>query len=246
MHLVDALREYLGWCPDHRMAQVRKHILWNETNYTPLPTGGAYVNDGVIVDYGKTGISLPYFIGIVFGVIGILALFVLVVPFAGLRMVFVIVLCFLILPIAIVTLVRDLRKATMEITNEALVIRRFLHRPVVIRKEEIATLEVRDNVPPIPVWLQAVLMLVLIPASSAGIIYREYLQFASGEITTSSFFQYLGFYPSIVLFFLASYYHSRIRSHHPRFLFLSTTTKKVAGIYGKNPEEIAAMLVRPI
>lgn len=244
MHLVDALREYLGWCPDRRMASARKNGAWNEMNCTPLPNGGAYVNDGAIVDYGKTGISLPYFIGIVFGVIGILALVVLVVPFAGLRMVSGIVLCFLILPTAIVTLVRDLRKATLEMTNEALVIRRFLHRPVVIRKEEIAKMEVRDNIPPIPVWLQTVLTLALIPASSAGILYMEYLQFASGEITASSFLQYLGFYPSIVLFFLVIYYHSRVRSRYPKLLTITTTSRTLVGVYIGDPWEIERRLGR--
>lgn len=202
------------------------------------------MDSGVIVYYGRTGISLPFFIGIVFGVIGILALVVLVIPFAGLRMVSGIVLCFLILPIAIVTLVRDLRKATLKITNEALVIRRFLHRPVVIRKDEIASVEVRDNVPPIPAWLQKILMLVVIPASSAGILYEEYLAFASGGIHSSSFFQYLVFYPGVVLFFLVIYYHSRVRSRYPQLLMITTTSGTLAGIYTREPGEIERRLGR--
>ncbi len=242
IRFTDAIRGWLGWCPDRRMASVRNNGLWNETNYRPLPTGNGLVNDGMIIDYGKTEISLPFFIGIVFGVIGLLAFFALVIPFAGFRTVSGIVLCCLILPAATVTLVRDLRRATLEITNEALVIRRFLYRPVVIPKEEIATVEVRDNMPPIPIWLQTVLTLALVPSSAAGIIYVEYLQFASGEITISSFLQYLAFYPGVVLFFLVILYHSRIRSRYPKFLAVATTTGAQAGIYTGNPGEFERLL----
>ncbi len=224
----------------------RKETSWKKAGFHMPQAGDPYLNSEVIADYGSTGVSLPFFIGTVFGIIGILVIVVLVVPFTGLRMVSGIVLCFLILPTAIVTLARDLRKATLELTNEALVIRRFLHRPVVIQKEEIATVEVRDNIPPIPVWLQTVLTLALIPTSSAGIVYMEYLQFASGEITTSSFLQYLGVYPSIVLFFLVIYYHSRVRSRYKKLLTITTTSRKLAGIYTRDPGEIERRLGRSV
>ncbi|MCK9592777.1 MAG: hypothetical protein M0Q91_12310 [Methanoregula sp.] len=207
-----------------------------------LPTPGAYVNDEVIVDYGSTGISLPFFIGILIGVIGIVALFTRVMPVGlfpfGDGMLFF----GLILSVAIVIFYLDKKKATLEIAQEALIIRRVFHWPVVIRKETIATVEVRYNVPPVPIWLQKILILIVIPASSAGVIYGEYLQLVSGEITSTSFFVHLGFDISIVLFSLAIYYHSRIRLDYPSVLVITTNTKKLAGIYGKNPEEIAKML----
>lgn len=246
MHLVDALREYLGWCPDHGMAQVRKHTPWNETEFDPMPTEGMYVNDGVIVDYGRTSISLPVFIGVVIGVIGALVISTLFLPFEKFRVVSGILMCGLILPVVILILYRDLKRTRLEITRDTLVIRRVLYRPVVIRKDEIATMEIRNTKPPVPVWLQAGLSLFLIPVSSAYIIFREYLQFVSGEISSSSFFTSLGFYLCIVLLFLVSYYRSRIRSRYPRHFFISTGTGNVAAIYTGNPEEMAGMLGRSV
>lgn len=246
MHLVDALREYLGWCPDHRMAQVRKHTPWNETEFDPLPTEGTYVNDGVIVDYGRTGISIPVFIGVVIGVIGALVISTLFLPFATFRVVSGILMCGLLLPVVIVILYRDLKRTRLEINQDALMIRRALYQPVVISKDEIATMEIRNTKPPVPVWLQAGLSLFLIPVSSAYILSREYLQFVSGEISSSLFFAYLGFYLSIVLLFLVSYYRSSIRSHFTRHLFIKTGTGNVAAIYTGNPEEMAGMLGRSV
>lgn len=247
MHLVEILRGYLGWCPNsHRMSPVRKHASWDGLEFIPLPIGDTYGNDGVVVDYGRTGMSLPVFIGMVTGVIGIVVIFSFILPFATFRVTSGILMCGLLFPAVVVILYRDLRRAKLEITRDALVIRRAFYRPVVIRKNEIATMEIRNTKPPVPIWLQAVLSLFLIPFSSAYILFREYVQFASGEITSSSFFTFLGFYLCIVLLFLVSYYCSRIRSRYPRHLFISTGTRKVAAIYAGNPEEVAGMLVRTV
>lgn len=242
MHISEVIRGWLGWCPDQGIAPFRKDSChWPKMNSHTLPTPGAYVNDEVIVDYGKTGISLPYFIGAMIAIIGIIAFLLLLVrlaflPLAG------ILFCGLILSVVIDMVYQDLKKASLEITQDTLIIRRSLHWPVVIRKETIATAEVRYNVPPVPLWLQKILILIVIPASSAGIIFGEYLQLVSGEITSSSFFVHLGFDISIILFFLAIYYHSRIRLYYPSVLVITTNTKKLAVIYGKNAEEIAKIL----
>jgi hypothetical protein len=235
------IREWLGWCPDQRMIPVRKEPHWRERNSHILPTPGAYVNDGVIVDYGSTGISLPFFIGSVMGIIGITVFLRLIVqvgflPLAG------ILFCGLILSVVIDMVYQDHKKARLEITQDTLIIRRSFHRSVIIRKDAISTVEIRKNVPSFPLWLQKVLVLLVIPATSVGILYGEYLQFTTGGITSSSFFVHLGFTISIVLFFFAIYYHSRIRLHYSSFLVITTNTKKLAGIYGKNPEDIAKML----
>jgi len=247
MHFIDACRKYLGWCPNsHRMALAGKHTPWNNTEFNPLPTGGAYMNDGVIVDYGRTGISMPVFIGLVAGVICIVVIFSLILSFATFRVVSGILMCGLLLPVVVVILYRDIRRAKLEITRDTLVIRRALYQPVVLRKDEIATVEIRSTRPPVPIRLQAILSLFLIPVSIAYILSREYVQFALGEITSSSFITSLGFYLCIVLLLLISYYRSRIRSRYPCHLFITTGTMKVAAIYTGNPEEVAGMLGRPV
>src|SRR5690606_9444624 len=134
--------------------------------------------------------------------IGIVVTFSFILPFATFRVVSGVLMCGLLLPFVVVILYRDLRRAKLEITQDTLVIRRALSRPIVIRKDEIATVEIRNTKPPMPVWLQAILSLFLIPVSSAYILSRDYMQFASGEITSSSFMTYLAFYLCIALLFL--------------------------------------------
>lgn len=244
MHVIDAFRKYLGWCPNgYRIAQARKHALWGSLEFNHLPTGDAYVNDGILIDYGRTGISLPLFIGLVAGAICIVVISSLILPFTTFRVTSSILMCTLLLPVTLVILSRDLRGARLEISRNILVIRRGLSWPVVIQKEEIETVEIRDYRPPMPAWLQALLFLVLIPVSTVYILSNEYVQFVSGVIASSSFITSLGFYICIVLLFLVSYYRSYIRS---RYLFITTETRKVAAIYTGNPEEMAGMLGRTV
>jgi len=246
MHLSETLRHYLGWCPDRSMIPAGNGAPWSKTGSNRQFPGDAWVNDEVIVDYGSTGITLRFFLGALIGVIGIMVVFSVLISFATVRVISALLMGGLVLPIAIAILYRDLKTATLEITNNTLVIRRVLHRTVVIPKDEIALVEVRENVPPIPVRLHMILMVVVILASSVVILSGEFPQIASGGISSSSFFQYLGFYPSIVLFFLAGYSRSHIRSRFPEFLAVTTTTGKLAGIYRENPEEIAELLRRAV
>ncbi|MFA5002249.1 MAG: hypothetical protein WC502_04640 [Methanolinea sp.] len=247
MHFVNALKEYLGWCPNgHRMAPVRKHTPWDGFEFNPLPTEDTFMNDGILIDYGRTGISMPVFIGLVAGAICIVVIFSLILPFATYRVASGILMCGLLLPVVLVILARDLRGARLEITRDTLVIRRPLSWPVVIQKEEIESVEIRDYRPPMPTWLQGILFLFLIPVSTIYILSNVYMQFVSGEIASSSFITSLGFYLCIVLLFLVSYYRFRIRSRYPHYLFITTGTRKVAAIYTKNPEEMAGMLLRSV
>jgi len=89
-------------------------------------------------------------------------------------------------------------------------------------------------------------MLFIIPASSAVILYCEYLQFITGEITSLSLFLQIVFFISIVLLFLGSYYHSRVRADYPEILVITTNTQKLAGVYGDNFKEIVKMLGKSV
>ncbi len=247
MPFIDSFRKYMGWCPNgYRMAHVRNRTPWDGLEFNPLPTEDTFINDGILIDYGRTGISLPIFVGLVAGAISIVVIFSLILPFATFRVTSGILMCGLLLPVVLVILARDLRGARLEITRGTLVIRRALSWPVVIQKEEIDSVEIRDNRPPMPAWLQGILFLFLIPVSTAYILSYEYMQFVSGEIASSSFITSLGFYLCIVLLFLVSYYRSRIRSRYPRYLFITTGTRKVVVMYTENPEEIAGMLGRSV
>jgi hypothetical protein len=240
--LSERVHEWMGWCPVHRMTHFRdKTIAWHEMNSCALANKDTLIHDGIIVDYGKTGISLKFFIGAIIGIIVFTAFLTLVIrvavfPMAGLPF------CGLILSVVIITVYQDLKRARLEITNDALTIQRPLRRTVTIPKDTISTVEIRPNVQPFPLWIQKILILFVIPFSSAGVLYGRYQQFIAGEITSLQFFLNLGFDISIVLFFLAIYYHSRIRANYPEILVITTTTQKLAGVYGNNLKEIATNL----
>lgn len=242
MQVAEIIRRYLGWCPVRGMTPAGKRTRWQEMRSDPFPTERPFVHDNLLIDYGSTGASRLFTIVFAAGVTGIVLLLSLIrmanTLLAGILM------CGLILSAAVVIFYWNLKKATVEITRDSLVIHMALWRRVVIPKDTIATAEVRDNVQPVPPWLQTVLLLLVIPASSAGVIYGQYMQFASGNIPASSFLTHLGFDVSIVLFSLVIYHHSRIRSYYPSVLVITTTTKKRIGIYGIHQDEIAGMLGR--
>lgn len=241
--LSEQVHEWMGWCPDQRIvARRRDPVPWpDKINSHSLQKNGSYVNNGVIADYGKTGISVRYFFGAVIGIVGIIMVLFLIaragslplagVPFFG-----------LILLVVFVMVYQDLKKTSLEITQDTLIIRRSLNRPVIIPKNTISTVEIRHNSPPIPLWLLKLLFLVIAPASSVVALYGEYLRFTAGQISSMSLFLHLGFFISIILLFLASYYHSRIRADYPETLTITTNRQELAGFYGDHLSEIAQLL----
>lgn len=242
MHLSQTLRKYLGWCPQGSAAPVRKRMMLQPDMRTPTwPRDSVRVKNDLLVDYGSTGTSPLFFIGFVAGITGIVLLLSLIriayTLLAG------VLLFGLIISVAIIIFYQDVKRATLESTPNALILHKVLLWPVVIPKDTIATAEVRDNVQSVPLWILTLLVIV-IPVSSAGVLYGEYLQFVSGEITSLSFFVRLGFDISIVIFFLVIYYHGRIRSHYPKTLVITTTTKKRICIYDENLDEITEALER--
>jgi hypothetical protein len=210
-----------------------------------LPEEDSFVNKGMTVDYGKTGISVRYFIGAIIGIVGIFMILFLIARTTSLTLAGI-PFCFLILSVAVITVYQDLKKADLEITQDTLIIRRSLHGPVIIPKDTISTVEIRHNSPPLPFWLQRMLFLVVVPASSVVALYEEYLRFISGEITPLSLFLHLGFFTGIVLLVLANYYHSRVRADYPEILTITTNTQERAGVYGENLKEIAGLLGKSV
>lgn len=233
---LDYLRKKMGWCPQKSLNPVRKESACPGMNLHAPPAGGACVNEEVIVDYGSTGTSPLFFIVFFAGVTGIVLLLTIVrIVYPDMAGIF---LCGFILITAMIMLYQDIRHAILEYMPETLVIHRPPLKPVVIPKDTVASAEIRDNTRPVPLWLLKVLLLV-IPASSAGAVYGRYSQLASGGITSQSFLLFLGFGICIVLFFLAIYYHSFLRSHYPKTLVITTIKGKIAVLYGEDPERLA-------
>lgn len=243
MHLTEVIRGWLGWCPDGSVAPVRKRHLPSDMCTSTRPMDDVLlVRNEIIVDYRSTGTSPLFFVGFVAGVTGIVFLLSLIRT-AYTPLMSGILLCGLIL-LAAIAIFYENRKASLECRDDSLVLHKILPWPVIIPKNTIATAEVRDNIPSVPRWLLTVLLVIVIPVTSTGVHYGEYLQFVSGEIIASSFFVHLGFDISIILFFLVIYYHSRIRSFYPKTLVITTTTKKRIVMYTENPDEITGALER--
>ena len=227
-------RAWLGWCPhDGRTAAGKIPAPPDPCIPARLPCGIMPAGNDVIADYRSTGISPVLFTGFIAAITGgvllICALRVLWSPPVS-----ALLLCGLILGAAAAVFFEN-RKARVECTADSLVIRRILPWPVVIPKETIETAEVRTNVPPVPVWLPALLLLVVIPASSAGVLYGEYLQAASGGTASLPFLVRPGIALCTGLFLLALCSHARIRSSYPSVLVITTTTRKMIALYAENP-----------
>lgn len=240
----EVIQGWLGWCPDRMMTPAGDRTRWQEMKSEPFPTESPFVCDEVLIDYGSTGRSWVFTVLFAAGITGIVLLLSLVrmadTLLAGILM------CGLVLSAAVVISYLNVKKATVEITRDSLVVRMALWRPVIIPKDTIATAEIRDNKPPLPLWLLTLLLVLVIPASTAGVVYGQYVQFAGGEIPVSSFFMPLGFDVSIALFILAIYYHSRIRSFYPSVLVITTTRHKMVRIYEKNPGKLQGILGRSL
>jgi len=234
---------WLGWCPDNRMAPAMKRYLPSDSFTQARPVDDLrLVRNDIIVDYRSTGTSPLFFVGFVAGVTGIVFLLSLIRT-AYTPLISGVLLCGLIL-FAAIAIFYENRKARLECRADSLVLHNILPWPVVIQKDTIATAEIRDNIPTVPLWLLTVLLVIVIPVTSTGVLFWEYLQFVSGEIISSSFYVHLGFDISIVLFFLVIYCHSRIRSYYPKTLIITTNTKKRIVMYTENPDEITRVLER--
>ncbi|MCK9630411.1 MAG: hypothetical protein M0R30_02115 [Methanoregula sp.] len=239
----EIVQGWLGWCPNDSVTPVRMRHLPSDTCISTRPMDDVLlVRSDMIVDYRSTGTSPVFFIGFITGIAGIVFLLSLIRT-AYTPLISGVLLCGLIL-LAAIAIFYENRRACLESRADSLVLHQVLPWPVVIPKNTIATAEVRDNVPSVPLWLLTVLLVIVIPVTSTGVLYGEYLQFVSGEIVSSSFYVHLGFDISIVLFFLVIYYHSRIRSYYPKTLVITTTTKKRIVMYTENPDEITGALER--
>ena len=240
----EVIRGWLGWCPHAPLQRSMVRNLFPHqglAGFPGIPENGTYVNNDVIVDYGRTAATFRFFIGIVIGTACIIVLLFLAVRtgiFTSARILFLL----LVLSACMVIVLRDLKRARICITRDVLIIQRVLHHPVTIQKNTISAVELKENQPPLPVLFQKILYLCFIPFFSFGALILEYVKFISGESVPSAFFLQLGFILSVVVVSGAMYYHSSIRLVYPEILIISTTSGDRAGIYGENPREIMKML----
>ena len=228
MKFAEAIRRWMGWCPNAAAAGTcrrRYAAPEGEVGLGMAAGGSPEVVEGALVDYGPLGTPAIYLILIVGGalLIGCLA----VTTLAGRLLLLTIMLAF-----SGAELYRILRRARVEISSDAITIRRPLFRPIVIPKDAVVKAEVGENKLPAPFWLLATALAVLLVSAAAGIY------FGWDNPTSMRFIFGLGgaiFFPVII-------YRTYVRTRYPQALVITTTKKRIAVIYTDDPERIARVL----
>jgi len=208
LRVSEAIQRLMGWCPNAAAAgTVRRYAALDDE--IGMAAGGS----PEVVE-GALGTPAIYLILIVGGalLIGCLA----VTALAGRLLLLTIILAF-----SGAELYRILRRARVEISSDAITIRRPLFRPIVIPKDAVVKAEVGENRLPVPFWILATALAALLVSAAAGIY------FGWDNPTSMRFIFGFGgaiFFPVI------------------QALVITTTKKRIAVIYTDDPERIARML----
>ncbi len=226
--LAEALRKWAGWCPNQGVsASFQRTNRYADSHSPAPPDNDAQVLSGVIVDYGGWISTPSLVIALAAGfVVLVLYLSVMYPPAGGFLF---LTLC---LAYSGMELYTTLRRDRIEVAGDCIVFRRSLLPSVTIPKDTVVKAEVRENKPPMPFWLLAA-AIVLILASAVGSIYR-------GLDNPASFRVICGF--GAAVFFPVMFYRTCIRTRYPQVLALTTAQKKIAMIYADDPDSIAGIL----
>lgn len=238
----EAIHQWLGWCPNRRMTSARMEMAWQEMNSHNLPTQGVNANDAVIVDYGLTGLSIPFFTLIL--TITIVGLFAIMRYglFESWSSLGILMLSIFILGVAVRTAYQDIKKATIEFTRDAVTVWRPLFRPVIIAKDTITTIEVRENIHHSNRWLFRAAMVIFFVGIIPSILFSGQSLFIPRVISQVSFSVFVVYYLAVIVFFGILFYHQHIRSRYSHVLAIQTKTKKIVSLYIDDPDKMSDML----
>ncbi len=125
-----------------------------------------------------------------------------------------------------------IRRTGIEITRDAITLRRPFLPAVVIPKDGIVKVEIKENKLPGPSWLLVALVGVILISAISGIY--------GGLANPASMRFILGI--AAVVFFPVTTCCTHMRARYPRTLTITTLDKKIAAIYTEDPELIARML----
>lgn len=227
MRFTETIRRWMGWCPNAAAAGTgrRRYVAPGDEVETRVAGGGSLeVVEGALVDYGPIGTPATLFILPVAAALLIGCLFVLA-PAVGL---FVLVI---ILAYSGMEIYGVMRRARVEVTTDTITIRRPLFRPVVIPKDGVVKVEVKENKLPVPYWFLAVALAMIFLSATGGMYY------GLSNPASMRFISGLG----AAIFFPVIFYRTYVRTRYPRVLAI-TTAKKIAAIYTDDPERIARVL----
>ena len=197
MRVADTIRKWAGWCPGHEAAASHTLVRPHRTSSAFPPEGGA-IPERWVVHVGATRErrrNMGLFVAIVGTVLGFHLLRAIDTTLATALM------SLFVLAVAVIGIVGDVKKSTIEIDQNAIVFHRWLFLPVVVEKGSIAKVEVRENTLPVPLWLIAGAVAVLV-VSLTGLIVIRVAEYTGGGIDGSEFLMQAGYPGSILLFIL--------------------------------------------
>jgi hypothetical protein len=237
----EVIRNWLGWCPNRMMAS-RSRTYKADYPVSSIPLGeGEHTIQDVIIDYGSTGMSIRLFTIILAGTIAGL--------FTVMRFGFmgiwssggILLLSIFILGVAVRMVYQDSKKASIELTPDAITIRRPFSTAV-IAKDTITTIEIRKNVHHSRRWFILGATVIVVIGNLSYVLFREEFQYVSRIITRVSLPVFLMYSMSIIVFFGLMFYHGYIRSRNPRILAISTNNQKIVGLYVDDPEKMSEVI----
>ena len=225
LRVSEAIQRLMGWCPNAAAAGTVRRYAALDDEIGMAAGGSPEVGEGALVDYGPLGTPAIYLILIVGGalLIGCLA----VTALAGGLLLLGILLAF-----SGVELYGVMRRARVEISSDAITIRRPLFRPIVIPKDAVVKAEVGENRLPVPFWILATALAAPLVSAAAGIYF--------GWDNPTSMRFIFGFGGAI--FFPVIIYRTYVRTRYPQALVITTTKKRIAVIYTDDPKRIARVL----
>ena len=224
---METIRRYLGWCPNAAAAASwRRDAVPGSESGMAAADGGREVVGGAVVDYGSSDIPAVTAVAGAGFFILVIYLSIAFPPSGSL------ILLAIALTLSVMELYGVIRRTGIEITRDAITLRRPILPAVVIPKDAIVKAEVRENKLPGPSWLLVALVGVILVSAVAGIY--------GGLSNPASMRFILGI--AAVVFFPVMTCCTSARARYPRSLTITTANKKIAAIYTDDPERIARML----
>lgn len=227
---LDYIRKKMGWCPN--LEQIPAKTIREPFDQIIQPSGknNTVLESNAIADYRSTGISIRFTLGILIG-LAVMALFIRFVytSFPG-----TIVLSILYGAAAIYLLYEGISRATITANNSAIFLSRPCRKPVVIPWDTITKTEVKEYTLPFPRWFFWFAILVVLGLLGLFLMVVS-LNLGTGEISTPISQARIGFQLSILVFMLAIFYRSAIRTRYPFVLVIRTKRNKLLVVYTHNP-----------
>ena len=239
LRFAEAIRRLMGWCPNAAMTgAVRHRCAIPDAGVETVKESNREVVEGALVDYGLIGTPGRLFLLVLAGASIIWILFVtapaalvtvptFVIPPAGGLLLLAITLGY-----AALEFYGTVRRARIDIARDAITISRPPFRPIVIPKDAIETVEVKENKLPVPSCFLAMALAVLL-ASAAGSVYAGFGNPASMRFT---------FGVAAAILFPVLFYRTYLRARYPQALVITTVEKRIAVIYVDDPGRVARAL----